>query len=139
MSFLSVQFLILITVLLITLWSIHNRTAERIILLTASYLFYACFDLKMLAVLVCLSVFTWLGGYIMNKARMAGNIKASKSICLSCIAVQTAVLVFFKFSGLLPMPVGLSFYMLQAISFLADNYRGELKNFPSLTDSLVYI
>lgn len=139
MSFLSVQFLILITVLLIALRFIHNRTAERIILLTASYLFYACFDLKMLAVLVCLSVFTWLGGYIMNKARMAGNIKASKSICLSCIAVQTAVLVFFKFSGLLPMPVGLSFYMLQAISFLADNYRGELKNFPSLTDSLVYI
>lgn len=126
-------------VILIALQFIHNRTAERIILLAASYLFYACFDLRMLVVLIGLSVFTWLGGSIMYKAKSSGNTKTAKLICLICIAIQTAVLMFFKFSGLLPMPVGLSFYMLQAISFLADNYRGTLSEFPSILDSLVYI
>ena len=58
MSFLSVQFMILITVLIILLKFIHNKYAERILLLAASYLFYACFDLRMLAVLIGLSVFT---------------------------------------------------------------------------------
>ena len=139
MSFLSVQFIILISVLLILLQFIHSETAERIMLLAASYLFYACFDPRMLAVLICLSVFTWGSGYMVNRAKTAGKPQTAKVICLSCIAVQTAVLMFFKFSGLLPMPVGLSFYMLQAISFLADNYRGQLKGFPTLLDSLVYI
>ena len=139
MSFLSVHFFILMIVILIVLQFIHSRTAERIILLTASYLFYACFDLRMLAVLIGLSVFTWLGGRMMYKAKSSENARMAKIICLSCIAIQTAVLMFFKFSGLLPMPVGLSFYMLQAISFLADNYRGQLNGYPSLLDSLIYI
>ena len=139
MLFLSIQFIILISVLLILLQFIHSRRAERILLLAASYLFYACFDLGMLALLICLSVFTWIGGYLVNRAKISGRSRCAKIICLSCIAVQTAVLMFFKFSGRRPMPVGLSFYMLQAISFLADNYRGELNGFPSLLDSLVYI
>lgn len=139
MSFLSVQFMILITVLIILLKFIHNKYAERILLLAASYLFYACFDLRMLAVLIGLSVFTWFGGKMMILSKTAGNVKASKAICLACIAIQTAVLLFFKFSGLLPMPVGLSFYMLQAISFLADNYSEKLQKYPSFIDSLIYI
>lgn len=139
MSFLSVQFMILITVLIILLKFIHNKTVERILLLAASYLFYACFDLRMLAVLIGLSVFTWFGGKIMVSAGTAGNKKTAKTICLTCIAIQTAILLFFKFSGLLPMPVGLSFYMLQAISFLADNYSEKFPEYPSFIDSLVYI
>lgn len=139
MSFLSLQFIILISVLLVLLRFIHNKTAERILLLAANYLFYACFDLRMLAVLIGLSVFTWFGSRMMNRSISSGNAKTAKTICLACIAIQTAVLMFFKFSGLLPMPVGLSFYMLQAISFLTDNYRRDLKGFPSLLDSLVYI
>ena len=139
MSFLSLQFIILIIVLLVLLQFIHNRTVERILLLAASYLFYACFDIRMLMVLIGLSVFTWFGGFMMHKVLASGNAKTAKCICLTCITIQTAVLMFFKFSGMLPMPVGLSFYMLQAISFLADNYRRQLSEFPSLLDSLVYI
>ncbi len=139
MSFLSVKFIILITFLLISLHFIRNKTTERMILLASSYLFYGSFDLTMLAVLICLSVFTWIGGYMLNKAQKDGRPKTARIICLSCIAVQTFILMFFKFAGLFPMPVGLSFYMLQAISFLADNYRGELSEFPSLLDTLVYI
>ncbi|MCR5232429.1 MAG: hypothetical protein K6E53_00765 [Lachnospiraceae bacterium] len=139
MSFLSVKFIILITFLLISLHFIRNKTTERMILLASSYLFYGSFDLTMLAVLICLSVFTWIGGYMLNKAQKDGRPKTARIICLSCIAGQTFILMFFKFAGLFPMPVGLSFYMLQAISFLADNYRGELSEFPSLIDTLVYI
>lgn len=139
MPFLSIRFFILIITVLILLQFIHNKTAERMILLASSYLFYACFDLRMLAVLTGLSMFTWFGGYLMNRAKSSGNAVLAKYICIACITVQTSVLMFFKFSGLLPMPVGLSFYMLQAISFLADNYRGQIGEFPSLLDSLVYI
>ena len=34
------------------------------------------------------------------------------------------LLVFFKFGGL-PMPIGISFYTFQAVSYLVDVYRGR--------------
>lgn len=139
MSFLSLSFIILITVLLILLQFVHHKTAERILLLAASYLFYACFDLRMLAVLIGLSMFTWISARLTDRQIRAGNKMTARSICLLCIAIQVGILMFFKFSHLLPMPVGLSFYMLQAISFLADNYRGQLNGCPPFLDSLLYI
>ena len=35
------------------------------------------------------------------------------------------LLVFFKFGGL-PMPIGISFYTFQAVSYLVDVYRGTV-------------
>ncbi|MCR5356202.1 MAG: hypothetical protein K6E63_02240 [Lachnospiraceae bacterium] len=151
MSFLSLPFVILISVLLILLFFIKNGKAERLLLLIASYLFYACFDVHALALLFLLSLFTWAGAKLIAGLIKNGQKDSSKKLLIACIFVQVIVLAFFKYAGLFPMPVGLSFYMLQAISLLADTYRGDIKIpsgaevpedapvVPSLLDSLVYI
>ena len=139
MSFLSLPFLILISVLLILLRFIPGGRMERVILLIASYVFYACFDIRALALLFLLSVFTWIGAKSISGMTAKKQTGAAKRLLFACITVQILVLAFFKYAGLFPMPVGLSFYMLQAISLLADTYRGEFKEVPALLDSLVYI
>ena len=139
MNFLSLPFILLISVLLILLFFVKNGTAERIILLAASYLFYACFDIRALILLISLSLFTWLGARSIS-GRIVGEHKDSaKKLLIICVSLQVIILAFFKYAGLFPMPVGLSFYMLQAVSLLADVYRGDLKECPSMLESLVYI
>ncbi len=108
-------------------------------MLIAGYVFYAWSDVKSLALLVALSVLTWLGGKAIDKSRRESAQGKSKALCISFVSLQVILLCFFKYAGFFPMPVGLSFYMLQTIGFLIDCYRGDIAVFPSLIDTLVYI
>ncbi len=139
MSFLSIKFLILTAVLIILMKVIHKEAFVRPLLLTASYAFYAFFDIKSLLLLIFLSLFTWFGGRLISKKRLDGPVKAARNLCLIFVSIQILILCFFKYAGILGMPVGMSFYMLQAIGYLVDSYRGDLSENPSLMDALVYM
>ena len=108
------------------------------ILLVISYIFYALLDLHSLPVLFVMSLFTYAGSVIIQSCRVNAR-KRAGAVCLSFIAVQIAVLCFFKYSSAFSLPVGISFYMLMAVSFLVDTLRGEYETLPSLTEVLLYI
>ncbi|MCR5301316.1 MAG: hypothetical protein K6E49_02620 [Lachnospiraceae bacterium] len=109
-----------------------------IVLLIINYIFYSFLDAGSLALLIGLSLFTYAGGrYVYHVKRTSHT--DTKKICLAVIAVQVGVLCYFKYLSGASLPVGLSFYMLMAISFIADVYRDEYSRFPSLTEVLVYI
>ena len=81
MSFLSIEFLILLSILLILMKIIHKDGPVRFLLLAAGYVFYAFFDVKSLLLLFLLSVFTWLGGRLINKKKQAGSDNEAKILC----------------------------------------------------------
>ncbi len=110
-----------------------------ILILVANYIFYALLDPKGLPVLIVMSLFTWAGGLLLYRLRSDVKSTAQKAACLSIIAIQVIVLCFFKYSGSYNLPVGMSFYMLMAISFVVDVYRGEFDTLPSLLHVLAYI
>ncbi len=110
-----------------------------IILLFANYIFYAYLDLKNLPVLLFMSIFTWAGGALIYHLRSRSKEAAAKATCLILIACQIFVLCFFKYSPAYSLPVGMSFYMLMAISFLADVYRGEFDSLPPLAVVMCYL
>ena len=110
-----------------------------IILLIANYIFYAYWDLKSLPVLCVMSIFTWAGGALIYHLRPRSKDGTVKTLCLLLIACQVFVLCFFKYSGTYSLPVGMSFYILMAISFLADVYRGEFDSLPPLAVVMCYI
>lgn len=82
----------------------------KTVLLIGSWTFYGALDLRFLPVLVGLSTAVWYLGRRGRNARLAG-------ICL-CLGT----LVMFRCLGL--SILGLSFFTLQAISYLADVERG---------------
>lgn len=139
MPFLSLQFLVLMISVLILLALFRDKRAERFILLAASYVFYAGFSIGMLILLLILSLFTYFGGVLVFQNKTNGRSGMARHIMGAVIGIQVAVLAFFKYTGLFSMPVGLSFYMLQAISLIADLYMGKLTECPSLPDALLYI
>ena len=111
---------------------------KLILLLIAGYIFYGLFDLKALGILVALSLITYCGGKIAYSYKEK-NDNAAKYISAAFIIFEIAVLCFFKYSGLFPMPVGMSFYMLMAIGFIADCANARFDNMPTVTQTLVYI
>ena len=56
---------------------------------------------------------------------------------LSCVALDLAVLAFYKVRGALPL--GISFYTFQAISYVADTYKNPADGTKNLREALQYL
>ena len=113
-------------------------TFENIILLFVCYVFYGLFDLKGLIILIAMSAFTYLGGKSIIDSRNANDEKRARMYCAMFIATQIAFLCFFKYFSP-TLPVGMSFYMLMAISFLVDCEKGHFEELPTVIETLIFI
>ena len=110
----------------------------NILLLIICYAFYAFFDIRGLAVLIAMSVFTYAGGTLINTALINNGKRKAKMLCALFVAVQIGVLCYFKYF-VDSLPVGISFYMLMAISFLVDCEKGMFPEFPSPVEVMIFI
>lgn len=125
-----------------------RKKAQQGILLFASYLFYALWDWRFLFLLSGLSVAVWFLG-------KAAHDKDSKMALTVGLILCVSVLSVFKYLGFfvesfcslldlpavtlqLILPVGLSFYIFQAISYLCDAYWKKIAP-ASLLHVLLYI
>jgi alginate O-acetyltransferase complex protein AlgI len=126
---------------------LKRARARQIALLVASYVFYACWGLWFLPILVVSSLVNyWLGRFLRSKPSAA-------RLWLS-IGVNLLLLGFFKYMpplarvapassfmhrfGNLALPLGLSFWTFQAMSYLFDLYR-EQEMDPSLLEFCLYM
>ncbi|MDR2481639.1 MAG: hypothetical protein LBD07_05035 [Spirochaetaceae bacterium] len=144
MIFNSLEFLVFFPLVSITYFILTMKLKSVILaqafLLTVSLFFYACWNPAYL-ILIIFSVFvTWVSGLLME-----GRSKTSKKIVLaSSLAINLGILFFFKYyvfftrtltfvSGgafVMPvfnvlLPVGISFYTFQALSYSIDVYCGR--------------
>ena len=133
MTFNSYEFLLLFLPLTLLCYFGANRLKAglgKTVLLIASFLFYACFDLFCLVLLVG----SILLNYFLGKHL---RIHRNKTILICGIVANVAILSFFKYSALLAdllkngislelvFPLGISFLTFQNIAYLVDSYRGE--------------
>lgn len=119
---------------------------KNVWLLFMSYFFYMQWNAKYALLMLVVTGTTWGAGMLMEKVKSAA---AKKSCLLTCIVFNILLLCFFKYAdfilenlGLIMsrefsslnilLPVGISFYIFQAVGYAVDVYRGELpaeKNF----------
>lgn len=113
------------------------------VLLLASYAFCGWIDLWALLVLVMISFVTWIAGRKMEKQLAAGKRESGRIYAGAVIVLYVFILCIYKYlpyllssvgslkmrpeglPGSLVMPVGLSFYLFQAIGYLIDIYKGK--------------
>ena len=113
---------------------------RNIILLVSSLIFYA-WGGPVLVLLLCLMTFIcWAGALIIDQNVQK---KARLALCIVTTAICIAILVIFKYTGWLmstafdifnidaivpsiALPIGISFYTFQLISYVIDVYRGEV-------------
>ena len=140
MVFSSTTFLFLfLPVCLILYYLLPGKTAKNIVLLVFSLLFYAWGE-PVYIILMLLSIgFNFFMGLFMDKVP-----EWKKAILILSVIVNIGLLMFFKYYGLfvdtfnqvtglkvqahaLALPIGISFYTFQTLSYIIDLYRGKIK------------
>ena len=130
MSFVNLQFWALFLPLSFLAYALmRSAKGQNAVLLLASLVFYASYDLKYLLLLVFCTALGYLGG------RLGGR---DRRIYIAAALGELLVLLVFKYTGFalgsiqsltglnfsLPeilLPVGLSFYVFQSCSYLFDS------------------
>jgi alginate O-acetyltransferase complex protein AlgI len=155
MIFSSLEFFAFLAALLAVIGLTRNEAARRVILIAASYVFYAWSDWRACFLLLGVALVGYLAGRGMAGARDRG---ARRPWLVAGVVANLAVLVFFKYAGFaaanlrplfhvagleLPrpeivLPVGISFFTFQCISYLVDVYRGTLPAHRGLRDYLLF-
>ncbi len=119
-------------------------------MIVASYFFYGWWDWRFLGLLAASTAFNWIIGEEIWKGR-----RAQKPLLIFGIAANLAMLGFFKYvdffvesvntaaGSSLPLlnillPIGISFFTFQAISYIVDVYKGRL-NSAYLLDFAMYL
>lgn len=151
MLFNSFNFLIFFPIVTLLYFLIPHRV-RYIWLLAASYYFYMCWNAKYALLLAVSTVITYISGvFISNAGKIPDQASARrwKKVCVALsFTLNLAILFFFKYfdfavdninallselgmSLLNPtfdvlLPVGISFYTFQALSYTMDVYRGEI-------------
>ncbi len=132
-------------VLVLALYRVLSLRGQNVMLLLASYVFYACWDWRFLGLLLLSTGVDWtLANWIKREPNRAD---ARRFVALS-VAVNLLFLGFFKYFNFfvdsadallralgaqplawhlhIVLPVGISFYTFQSISYIVDVYRGEV-------------
>ncbi len=131
---------------------------RKFVLMAASFLFYSAWNPPFTLLLVLSTVMDWGLGLAMGKVEKPGPRKA---LLIISLVVNLGVLAVFKYANfmsenfiaiahaigwdvqLMPwtiiLPVGISFYTFQTLSYTIDVYRKELKPTRSLLDFALFV
>ena len=136
----SVFLLAFMPIVIILYYLVPSRAAKNVFLLIASLVFYAWGE-PIYIVLMVVSIFVnWLFGVLIEQATRNG---LRRLFLITNLVANLGLLFFFKYEGFLahninlafdtsipdlqlPLPIGISFYTLQAVSYIVDVYRGEV-------------
>ena len=122
----------------------NHRNAQNIFLLISSLIFYAWGEPRFVFVMMASILFNWLAGLMIDRKRENSSV-AKLIICIDVI-FNLGLLFIFKYLGftcsllnLIPgidltipgitLPIGISFFTFQAMSYVIDVYRqkGEVQ------------
>jgi D-alanyl-lipoteichoic acid acyltransferase DltB (MBOAT superfamily) len=147
MLFNSFQFAFFFAAFFPTYWLLKNRYHwQNLLLLAAGYYFYACWDWRFLSLLVISTVADFFCGLAVDRIEAPTRRKAFVALSM---ALNLGFLGYFKYfnffvgslhtlltqAGLhvpewhlkVVLPIGISFYTFQSMSYVIDVYRRDIK------------
>ena len=149
MIFNSFEFLLFFVFVFLGYWFVFNRnlTIQNLFIVIVSYIFYGYWDFRFLLLIALTSFLSWYSGILMIKHK--NDRKICKWITIGNISVNLLILLYFKYVNFfidsfvhlftclgfhihpltlhVILPVGISFYTFQALSYTVDIYRGRLE------------
>ena len=153
MLFNSIDFLIFFPVVLLMYFVLPCRM-RYIWLLAASYFFYMCWNPYYIVLILLSTIITYICGRAVESIRDRASLESGrqrkwmKLVIAVGIALNIVMLVYFKYTNFLIhsinrvlevfsvgkldevsilLPVGISFYIFQALGYMIDVYRGTIE------------
>ena len=137
MLFSSLEFLFLFLPLSLCLYFILPRRWRNLSLLVSGLVFYAFGEIGALPVMLLSIALNYAFALILQKLR--GKRSALRYVLAAAVAYNIGQLVYFKLQPLSELPIGISFYTFQALSYVIDVYRESVEANRSLIDFGAYI
>ena len=158
MLFNSIDFLIFFILVLAFIVVIKNRKFQHIFLLIASYFFFYYTSNYLIILLIYSTVVDYFVGNLIWKTE---RIERKKILLILSLIGNLGLLGFFKYADFailqfnilgnqldlnseipflnLALPIGISFYTFQTISYTVDIYRGKLKPAESFKEFALFV
>lgn len=154
MVFSSTIFLCIFLPIVLLGYYICPKKGRNLFLLIASLVFYAWGEPKYVLLMMLSITINYVFGLLMEKNRQ--NARRLKLMLVLSVVIDLALLCFFKYTDFvisninaafdtgfdllkLALPIGISFYTFQAMSYTIDVYRGDVKVQRNIIDFGMYI
>jgi len=140
MVFSSLEFLLRFLPAVLVLYFAAPQKYKNLVLLLVSLFFYAWGEPVYVVLMIVSSVVNYAFGLVIDQNRAT---QKEKVALVSSVVINLSLLGFFKYSDFLianinnfvgsnieqlhlPLPIGISFYTFQALSYIADVYRDNV-------------
>ena len=144
MVFSSLLFLFRFLPAVLLLYYIAPRKIRNLVLFLFSLLFYAWGEPKYVFLMLFSITMDFFMGQMVAKSKARNNRKAAKRFLTISIVVNLSILAFFKYADFIigtinsvaglslpmlsvPLPIGISFFTFQTMSYVIDVYKGATK------------
>ena len=149
MLFNSIEFFLFLPIVFILYWFVFNKNLKQqnLLILLASYVFYGWWDYRFLSLIFLSTIVDYIIGLNISKQTSK---KKQKTLLYCSILFNLGVLGFFKYYNFfvdswidslssigfeiksawtlkIILPVGISFYTFQTMSYTIDIFRKQLK------------
>lgn len=147
-------FLVMLLLLVIEQFLTRRVTVRNCLLLMASYVFYGCFNVGFLLILLYVTLINYIVANLLFKKEARRRRTLGIGVVLSLVPLlfyKYAVFIVTNLHFLLgydpdadwfngwAMPIGISFFTFQALSYSIDVYRGKIMERYSLPDFMLFV
>ena len=156
MVFSSLLFLTIFLPVTVGLYYILPKRARNFLLLAVSLVFYAWGEPLHIFIMLVTTLYIWILGLLMARAKEREHKGLARLWLILSLVFSLGTLVFFKYTGFIvsnlpflqgtaleglrpALPIGISFYTFQALSYIIDVYRGDIKAQKSWVNFAMYI
>ena len=151
MIFSSHIFLLYFLPLFLVVYFLVPSKGRNLVLLLASIVFYAWGAPDFILILLASTVANF---YLVKAMHRTDRPAAKRLLCASAILISLGLLAYFKYANFFVdnanglgtmtwtkvlLPIGISFFTFQSITYVVDTYRGVNTPMQRLTDYMVYI
>ena len=160
MLFNSFEFMLFLPVVFLLYWFVFRpRKMQNLFLVIASYVFYGWWDWRFLFLIALTSFCSYASGLLLE--RFGGNRRIQKTVSASNIILNLLILCVFKYYNFfmdniealfrsigyqmdwvtldIILPVGISFYTFQALSYTIDIYQKKIQATSDPIEFFAYI
>ena len=160
MLFNSFEFMLFLPIVFLLYWFVFKpRRLQNLFLVVASYVFYGWWDWRFLCLIALTSFSSYVSGILIQ--RHEGQRHIQRLVSASNIILNLVILAVFKYYNFfmdnlaflfssvgyrldwvtldIILPVGISFYTFQALSYTIDVYRGQIRPTHDIVEFFAYI
>jgi len=156
--FVELRFFVFFAIVFAVHWSLRTRRSRKAFLLLASYVFYASWDWRFLGLIIGSTLLDWITG---KRIHASEELRTKRRWLALSMVGNLSMLAFFKYYGFfatsladliswfglnanlptlnLILPVGISFYTFQTMSYSLDIYFKKIEPSKELLDVAFFV